>query len=114
VQHIADSKQASGQIHKADKLLPIAGELGCSLAQLALAWCLRNKHVSTVITGATKVQQVGRRQAGRLAGQRLGQPASQRAGCAGPSHALPAACNAGRVAQARLHHCCTTTPCLPH
>jgi voltage-dependent potassium channel beta subunit len=36
----------------------IAKELGCSLAQLALAWCARNPRVSTVITGASKVAQV--------------------------------------------------------
>jgi hypothetical protein len=35
-------------------------ELGCSRAQLALAWCVRNPHVSTVITGATKLSQVSR------------------------------------------------------
>ena len=36
----------------------IAKELGCTLAQLALAWCARNPHVSTVITGASRVTQV--------------------------------------------------------
>jgi voltage-dependent potassium channel beta subunit len=36
----------------------VAKELGCSLAQLALAWCARNPRVSTVITGASKVAQV--------------------------------------------------------
>jgi len=36
----------------------IAEELGCSLAQLALAWCAANPRVSTVITGASKVEQV--------------------------------------------------------
>src|SRR5688572_6145565 len=36
----------------------IAKELGCTLAQLALAWCARNPHVSTVITGASRVSQV--------------------------------------------------------
>src|SRR5580698_8749227 len=33
-------------------------KLGCTLAQLSLAWCARNKHVSTVITGASRVEQV--------------------------------------------------------
>ncbi|HEX5130743.1 MAG TPA: aldo/keto reductase [Usitatibacter sp.] len=36
----------------------IAKDLGCSLAQLALAWCAKNPHVSTVITGASRVSQV--------------------------------------------------------
>ena len=34
------------------QVAPLAGELGCTLAQLALAWCLKNPRVSTVITGA--------------------------------------------------------------
>lgn len=40
------------------KLEPIAKELSASLAQLALAWCLKNPHVTTVITGATRKEQV--------------------------------------------------------
>lgn len=39
-------------------LAPIARELGCTRAQLALAWCLKNPNVSTVITGATRAEQV--------------------------------------------------------
>lgn len=39
-------------------LEPVASELGCTLAQLALAWCLRNPDVSTVITGASRAGQV--------------------------------------------------------
>jgi voltage-dependent potassium channel beta subunit len=40
------------------KLDAIAKDLGCTLAQLALAWCVRNPRVSTVITGATRVEQI--------------------------------------------------------
>lgn len=40
------------------KLEKIATTLDCSTSQLALAWCLKNPHVSTVITGASKVGQV--------------------------------------------------------
>ncbi len=40
------------------RLGPLAAELGCTLAQLALAWCLKNRRVSSVITGATRVAQV--------------------------------------------------------
>jgi voltage-dependent potassium channel beta subunit len=36
----------------------VADRLGCSLAQLALAWCASNPHVSTVITGASRPEQV--------------------------------------------------------
>jgi len=39
-------------------LKTIADELGCTLAQLALAWCAKNPNVSAVITGATRVAQV--------------------------------------------------------
>ena len=43
---------------KVELLRPIAAELGCSMAQLAIAWCAVNPHVSTVITGASRVSQV--------------------------------------------------------
>jgi voltage-dependent potassium channel beta subunit len=46
------------KIAKVRRLVPIAADLGCTLAQLALAWCARNPNVSTVITGATRVAQV--------------------------------------------------------
>ena len=46
------------QSEKVRRLVPIAAELGCSLAQLAIAWCARNPRVSTVITGASRVSQV--------------------------------------------------------
>jgi len=39
-------------------LAPVAADLGCTLAQLALAWCLKNPHVTTVITGASRASQV--------------------------------------------------------
>ena len=40
------------------KLAGIAQSLDCTTAQLAIAWCLKNPHVSTVITGASRVSQV--------------------------------------------------------
>lgn len=40
------------------RLEPLAKDLDCSMAQLALAWCLKNPHVSTVITGASRASQV--------------------------------------------------------
>lgn len=39
-------------------LAPIAAELGLPLARFALAWCLKNPHVSTVILGASKKAQL--------------------------------------------------------
>jgi voltage-dependent potassium channel beta subunit len=54
VEDLTDPKKnaAVGELDK------VAKELGCSLAQLALAWCARNPRVSTVITGASRVAQV--------------------------------------------------------
>ena len=46
------------KLAKVAALEPIAKELGCTLSQLALAWCLKNPFVSTVITGASRVEQV--------------------------------------------------------
>lgn len=43
---------------KVAHLAAVADELGCTLAQLSIAWCARNPHVSTVITGASRVNQV--------------------------------------------------------
>jgi len=45
-------------IAKVVALAPIAEEMGASLAQFSLAWCLQNPYVSSVITGATRVEQV--------------------------------------------------------
>ena len=46
------------KLAKVQSLEPIAQELGCSLSQLAIAWCLKNPYVSSVITGASRVEQV--------------------------------------------------------
>lgn len=43
---------------KVQKLRPIADELSCTIAQLALAWCLRRPEVTSCITGASRPQQV--------------------------------------------------------
>lgn len=45
-------------IDKADALGPIAASLGCTPAQVAIAWCCTNPHVSTVILGASKLSQL--------------------------------------------------------
>ncbi|MGB5332366.1 MAG: aldo/keto reductase [Woeseiaceae bacterium] len=46
------------KLAKVSALEPIANSMGASLAQLSLAWCLQNPHVSTVLTGASRVEQV--------------------------------------------------------
>ena len=45
-------------LNKVRKLKVISDRLDCSLSQLALAWCASNPNVSTVITGASRVEQV--------------------------------------------------------
>ena len=47
-----------GRNKKVAGLKVIADELGLSLAQFSLAWCAKNPHVSTVITGASSAEQV--------------------------------------------------------
>ena len=47
-----------GRNEKVRKLQAVAEELDCSLAQLSIAWCAANPHVSSVITGASRVEQV--------------------------------------------------------
>ncbi len=43
---------------KVKSLQSVAADAGCTIAQLALAWCLKNPNVSTVMTGASRVEQV--------------------------------------------------------
>ncbi|TVS11704.1 MAG: aldo/keto reductase, partial [Wenzhouxiangella sp.] len=40
------------------RLQPVAEELGISLTHMAIAWCLRNPNVSTVILGASRLSQL--------------------------------------------------------
>jgi voltage-dependent potassium channel beta subunit len=49
-----DGDIARGHLEKVARLSEVAADLGCTVAQLAIAWCLRNPHVSTAILGASK------------------------------------------------------------
>jgi voltage-dependent potassium channel beta subunit len=53
-----EGEEAQRKLDKVRQLVPIAEELGCSMSQLAIAWCLKNPNVSTVITGASRASQV--------------------------------------------------------
>ncbi len=55
---LSDSLTDQRANEQVQQLKPIADELGCTLAQLAIAWCATNPNVSSVITGASKVEQV--------------------------------------------------------
>ncbi len=52
------SEAGKQKVEKVKLLAPVAADLGCTLAQLAIAWCLTNDDVSTVITGASRPEQV--------------------------------------------------------
>jgi voltage-dependent potassium channel beta subunit len=55
---LAERLTDASKLAKVRKLAPIASDIGCTLAQLALAWCLKNPNVSSVITGASRPAQV--------------------------------------------------------
>jgi len=55
---LAERLSDAPQIAKVRRLAPIAADLGCTLAQMSLAWCLKNPNVSTAITGASRPEQV--------------------------------------------------------
>src|SRR5437899_1694008 len=55
---LAERLSEPEKIAAVKRLAPIASDLGCTLAQMSLAWCLKNPNVSTVITGASRSSQV--------------------------------------------------------
>ena len=56
--HMIDSERGQARMEKVRNLKPIADELGVSLSKMSIAWCLLNPNVSTVILGASKVEQL--------------------------------------------------------
>ena len=52
------SPKGQEKVQKAKKLEEVAKELDCTLTQLSLAWCLKNPFVSTVILGASRLDQL--------------------------------------------------------
>jgi voltage-dependent potassium channel beta subunit len=55
---LQDNLTNPNRLAKVKQLGAVAAELGVPLAQMSLAWCLKNPNVSTVITGASRVEQV--------------------------------------------------------
>jgi voltage-dependent potassium channel beta subunit len=55
---LQEGLQDSERLAVVSALEPIAAEMGATLAQFSLAWCLQNPYVSSVITGASRVEQV--------------------------------------------------------
>lgn len=52
---LKDRSLTDENLNKVRTLTDLAGDLGTSMARLALAWCIKNPGVSTVITGASKM-----------------------------------------------------------
>ncbi|MFT4873486.1 potassium channel beta subunit family protein [Congregibacter sp.] len=55
---LVDSERGQARMQRIQSLPPIAEALGVTPAQLAIAWCLLNPNVSTVILGASRVAQL--------------------------------------------------------
>ena len=53
-----ESEEGQKKVEKVKRLSSIASNIGISMAQLSIAWCLKNKNVSTVILGATNTKQL--------------------------------------------------------
>lgn len=58
LRRMVEAPEGQARLQKVGELAGIAQELDTTLARLALAWCVKNPHVSTIITGASKVAQV--------------------------------------------------------
>jgi voltage-dependent potassium channel beta subunit len=56
--NLLESEEGRSRLEKVKMLVPVAQDLGITMPQMGLAWCLKNEHVSTVITGASNVKQV--------------------------------------------------------
>ena len=57
-EHMVESDRGRERMQRVSQLLPIAEELGTTLPRLAIAWCLLNSNVSTVILGASRISQL--------------------------------------------------------
>jgi voltage-dependent potassium channel beta subunit len=55
---LRDNGITPARVEKVKQLAPVAQALGCSLAQMSIAWCLKNQNISSVILGASRVEQL--------------------------------------------------------
>ena len=55
---MVESDRGQGRMKRVMSLVPLAEKLNVSMSNLAIAWCLLNKNVSTVILGASKLGQL--------------------------------------------------------
>lgn len=68
---LIDSEEGKKNLGKVKQLAVVADELDISMPNLAIAWCLKNPNVSTVITGASKPEQVKKNMKAIDAGEKL-------------------------------------------
>lgn len=57
-ENLLETESGKKKLEKVEKLAKVAEDAGLSMPEMALAWCLKNENVSTVITGASKPEQV--------------------------------------------------------
>lgn len=57
-ERLLETESGKQKLRKVKKLASVAEEAGITMPEMALAWCLKNPNVSTVITGASKPEQV--------------------------------------------------------
>jgi len=55
---LRDELTDKGNLEQVRKLEPIAEGIGASLGQFSIAWCLQNEYVSTVMLGASRLEQL--------------------------------------------------------
>jgi aryl-alcohol dehydrogenase-like predicted oxidoreductase len=58
LRELFESEEWQRRLEKVRALTGMAEDMGTNMARLAIAWCLKNPNVSTVITGASRVEQV--------------------------------------------------------
>ncbi len=58
LQRMVIGQAEEGRIERVRRFTAVAADLGEKPAQLAIAWCLRNPHVSTVMLGASRTEQL--------------------------------------------------------
>lgn len=57
-ENLLETESGKRKLEKVEKLAKLSDKIGLTMPELALAWCLKNENVSTVITGASKPEQV--------------------------------------------------------
>lgn len=57
-ERLLETESGKRKLQKVEKLSKVAEEAELLMPEMALAWCLKNQNVSTVITGASKPEQV--------------------------------------------------------